>query len=254
MGIIHSHVNMGVFFSGTDTSTLHEYAKLSNYCISIIVNNKGDIIGKAAFPCVTKVVTSAPSYKNHNGEWVNIKTGKSETENITIKEVELDVVFNIDDNFIKNTEHIISSSYRNDYTKKGNITNDGEYKKSYTPHTHITSQYKKDEKNNFICKCLLLDEDSEITNVEQCLNHIKKELTNLDFVMYQSFIQDNIESYYKTATSKSFVVSSYILPFLKECLVILRDYTQDSKFNEIAEIVYDAISDYIESEENIKWY
>ena len=46
MGHIHSHHNMGVFFSGTDQSEIEDNSENHNFYLSIIVNNKGDIIGK----------------------------------------------------------------------------------------------------------------------------------------------------------------------------------------------------------------
>jgi hypothetical protein len=48
MGLIHSHNNMGVFFSGTDTATLQEQAPLYKKFLSVIVNNRMDIVAKLA--------------------------------------------------------------------------------------------------------------------------------------------------------------------------------------------------------------
>lgn len=41
MGLIHSHNNMGTFFSGTDTATLKEEGRDRNNFVSLIVNNAG---------------------------------------------------------------------------------------------------------------------------------------------------------------------------------------------------------------------
>lgn len=48
-GCIHSHNNMGVFFSGTDTSTLLEQAFIHNFFVSVIVNNAFDKIAKISY-------------------------------------------------------------------------------------------------------------------------------------------------------------------------------------------------------------
>lgn len=48
-GCIHSHNNMGVFFSGTDTSTLLEQAFIHNFFVSVIVNNNFDKIAKISY-------------------------------------------------------------------------------------------------------------------------------------------------------------------------------------------------------------
>lgn len=49
---IHSHHNMSVFFSGTDSMELKNNAKNHRFYLSIVVNNKGDIIGRLVFNSV----------------------------------------------------------------------------------------------------------------------------------------------------------------------------------------------------------
>ena len=48
-GLIHSHVNMGVFFSGEDMSELQDNAKFYDFYLSLIVNNKSQMTAKIAF-------------------------------------------------------------------------------------------------------------------------------------------------------------------------------------------------------------
>lgn len=48
-GNIHSHNNMGTFFSGTDNSDLQENARHHNFYLSLIVNNKLDATAKIGF-------------------------------------------------------------------------------------------------------------------------------------------------------------------------------------------------------------
>lgn len=97
MGIIHSHVNMDVFFSGTDTTTLNEYAKLSNYCLSFIVNNAGKMIAKVAYPIKKDYSGGKKMYKNVNGEWVEL----SKVENLESFEI-----VSIDLKIVKETEYL----------------------------------------------------------------------------------------------------------------------------------------------------
>lgn len=54
-GCIHSHNNMSVFFSGTDTSTLLEQAFIHNYFVSLIINNNYDKIAKISYKGTRKV-------------------------------------------------------------------------------------------------------------------------------------------------------------------------------------------------------
>ena len=45
-GLIHSHNNMGVFYSGTDEDEIKTNSKAHNFYLSVVVNNRLDIIGK----------------------------------------------------------------------------------------------------------------------------------------------------------------------------------------------------------------
>ena len=48
-GLIHSHNNMAVFFSGTDEKEIETNSKAHNYYLSMVVNNKLDMIAKVGF-------------------------------------------------------------------------------------------------------------------------------------------------------------------------------------------------------------
>jgi len=58
MGHIHSHHNMGVFFSGTDTSEIVENSQRQSRYLSLIVNNKNQMTAKIAFRAIQKSVSS----------------------------------------------------------------------------------------------------------------------------------------------------------------------------------------------------
>lgn len=60
-GMIHSHQNMGVFFSGTDMDELKENHDKYEMYLSVIVNNMTDICAKIAFPVKRKVKTKSTS-------------------------------------------------------------------------------------------------------------------------------------------------------------------------------------------------
>jgi len=57
MGHIHSHNNMTVFFSGTDTDEIYTNSEHHNYYLSLIVNNNNDMTAKIAFRAVQKSLT-----------------------------------------------------------------------------------------------------------------------------------------------------------------------------------------------------
>jgi hypothetical protein len=50
MGHIHSHNNMNVFFSGTDNDELLDNAPNYNYYLSLIINNKHEMVARTAIP------------------------------------------------------------------------------------------------------------------------------------------------------------------------------------------------------------
>lgn len=59
-GLIHSHNNMAVFFSGTDDEELSKNSKAHNYYLSVVVNNKLDIVGRVAITASAKEIITAP--------------------------------------------------------------------------------------------------------------------------------------------------------------------------------------------------
>lgn len=65
-GHIHSHCNMSVFFSGTDTGELYGNAPNHNLYLSLIVNNKNEMCARIAFQAVQKKITL--QYKDERGK------------------------------------------------------------------------------------------------------------------------------------------------------------------------------------------
>jgi len=55
--LCHSHVNMEVFFSGTDTNTLMKAGEKINHFVSLIVNNRGEMTAK-----ITRKMHYTPAY------------------------------------------------------------------------------------------------------------------------------------------------------------------------------------------------
>ena len=58
-GLIHSHNNMAVFFSGTDEKEIETNSKAHNYYLSMVVNNKLDIIAKVGFVAEAEYLVEA---------------------------------------------------------------------------------------------------------------------------------------------------------------------------------------------------
>jgi hypothetical protein len=85
-GHIHSHNNMGVFFSGTDNEELGENCGYHNFYLSLIVNNKNEMCAKIAFKAKIKSeTTSKLVFKNQEGKDIEkVLTGTKESENIFV--------------------------------------------------------------------------------------------------------------------------------------------------------------------------
>lgn len=185
MGIIHSHIDMNVFFSGTDTSTLHKYAALSNFCISIIVNNAGDITGKVAYLVKNKTKSYLSEYMNEEGDWISSNLEEKEEENNVIVEVPLTFSFELDNLFNDRVETIIKKA-KEEQKKATGFMQDGSYKNtySYKPFTHpsVKSEGSADTKPkysrylllNFLCKILENDPYSLNSGIVQALDKFYK--------------------------------------------------------------------------------
>jgi hypothetical protein len=93
-GLIHSHNNMGVFFSGTDMSELEDNYDKFNMYVSLIVNNDMEFCAKGAFTGKRKtskeINTETITYIKANGEWLENKSSNKEIEDL---EEELMLVF-----------------------------------------------------------------------------------------------------------------------------------------------------------------
>lgn len=79
IGHIHSHNNMGTFFSGTDMDELSDNAENHNFYLSLIVNNKMDFKAKIAYIIKPNVQTSYVSKDETGLEYgVPIKLSSSD--------------------------------------------------------------------------------------------------------------------------------------------------------------------------------
>jgi len=85
MALIHSHVNMGVFFSGTDTDELQDNAGSFDFYLSLIVNNAGNRCAKVAFVAKEEKKSSiVTKFKNTLLEMVQIAKEESSDEEVLI--------------------------------------------------------------------------------------------------------------------------------------------------------------------------
>ena len=112
MGLIHSHNNMSVFFSGTDTATLQEQAPLYKKFLSIIVNNRMDIVAKLAVYTESDITnnTEIISITNYQDiDYTNNKINNNSKITKTYKEKE---VWVYDCDIIKEGKEIVDEEFK----------------------------------------------------------------------------------------------------------------------------------------------
>lgn len=82
-GHIHSHHNMQSYFSGTDNQELMDNCVNHSYYVSVVVNNRNDIVGRIAIPGKRKVVSSSNySFSGILGNVITIPREVNDEENV----------------------------------------------------------------------------------------------------------------------------------------------------------------------------
>lgn len=112
MGLIHSHNNMSVFFSGTDTATLQEQAPLYKKFLSVIVNNRLDIVAKLAVYTESDIINNTEIISTTNYQdidYTNKKINNSSKITKTFKEKE---VWVYDCDIIKEGREIVDEEFK----------------------------------------------------------------------------------------------------------------------------------------------
>lgn len=96
---------MAVFFSGTDNEELAENAPNYEYYLSLIVNNKGDMMAKVAFMGEQEINTPSFTFKGLKGKKHIIK-GEKKVEP-SVFTIDMDIYYLLDGVFLEQTEEIM---------------------------------------------------------------------------------------------------------------------------------------------------
>lgn len=146
---IHSHQNMEVFFSGTDMQELEDNSAHHNMYLSIIVNNRMDIIANLAFRGKITIDIEVPCIvEDERGNKFQIQRDKIVGTKEKMFYYECDIVRpnvsqTLDDTFIKNVESIIEKADRKSVsTYKGPTTIS-----PVTPLSTYSKDIKEEEKD-----------------------------------------------------------------------------------------------------------
>lgn len=112
MGLIHSHNNMSVFFSGTDTATLQEQAPLYKKFLSIIVNNRMDIVAKLAVYTESDITNNTEIISITNYQDIDYTTKKINNNSKTTKVFKEKEVWVYDCDIIKEGREIVDEEFK----------------------------------------------------------------------------------------------------------------------------------------------
>lgn len=182
VGHIHSHHNMAVFFSGTDTEELHENSENHNLYLSLIVNNRLDFKAKLAFRAEAMSTTGVLPYiaKDENGNPFQVSEAefKIKKEKLFVYDCDIEVPNHkptVTEYFLKKVADILKPKHVTNYHNKGwkNKSNQGgnnwnrnkqqsKTKRLY-PHSEnaLANQYSKkkvyDEQDNKAYKQFMKD-------------------------------------------------------------------------------------------------
>lgn len=92
IGHVHSHHDMGAFFSGTDNDELMENVDKHNYYVSLIVNFSGNYVAKVAFLSEVKTLTQM-HYTNDHGE-LQLSEEESVTKTMVVTNMNISLEYN----------------------------------------------------------------------------------------------------------------------------------------------------------------
>jgi hypothetical protein len=122
IGLIHSHNNMSVYFSGVDDEELEDNAGSHNYYLSLIVNNTFDLCARVAQE-VTSEEKVVVNYRRRNseGKVIDFKKEEQIVEDKKVIFYDCDITTEenkplFDDFFMKNFESVIEKNSKPSYT------------------------------------------------------------------------------------------------------------------------------------------
>ena len=107
---IHSHNNMKSYFSGTDMDELVENSEFHNYYLSIVVNNRNEIVGKVGFRGAG-VDNAIYECNTGNGNPYKLSAATNKTIQFVYDcDIEIEDAINVGEDFEKRTTAIITKS------------------------------------------------------------------------------------------------------------------------------------------------
>jgi proteasome lid subunit RPN8/RPN11 len=240
-GLIHTHHNMGAFFSGTDISELSENCKHFNYYISLVVDFKKTYKCKVFFPSMTTTIQKS-TFKGKSGEPLTVNIKKEEeviligdldisfeeevipeswlVERVTTLQKPKPVAKNF--NFTpfphtSNEKLKRSSVGLYDYSNKGIYDDCGDYDTFYDnlkKSSNITG-------SEFLSALILLDADSNQYTAEQAIVAVEND-KDFDLKLYLNAFDLNIEIVHQSLFKESDNITKHCIEAL-DTLVSIED-------------------------------
>lgn len=204
-GLIHSHNNMSVFYSGTDQDELMTNSKSHNFYLSVVVNNKLDIIGRVGISGTAETTVNT-YYKglDEKGNLYTLSPTKLKVKREKLYYIDCDMIYDkvkpfIDEEFTNNVKTIMNPvksynpkkstpNYRED-KKYPSLKSDWDYmnyqqkvyndmppvttkkKNSFNSKLKVTKEESMDEFiysecENFLIRCFGFDDEETFENME----------------------------------------------------------------------------------------
>lgn len=158
-GHIHSHNNMGVFFSGTDTTEIVDNSEHYDYYLSLIVNNRNEMCAKIAFRgTVIEEIKKSIIY-NKFSSLVNSEPQQSKVEKTVVFVYDCNIqgadpVFDVDEKFVSRynevkQEKLKSSTSNGSFAYSGSVYSSTGYR--YSPlnkERQLTVPFTEEDEDN----------------------------------------------------------------------------------------------------------
>lgn len=105
-----SHHNMSTYFSSTDNAELYDNSEVYNYYLSLIVNNRYEMVARVAYREFEEIEgVSNITRRDKYGNFIKVKKEKTKQVTYKVKYIDCKIIkekFEVDDNFVKRYEKL----------------------------------------------------------------------------------------------------------------------------------------------------
>lgn len=252
MGHIHSHNTFEPFFSGEDDSELCDNAQFHNYYLSLIVNNKNNMVARLAYHVkVQSKITSIYTHRDTDGKEVSMEIPA---------EREYGLLYYYDCNVIRpvSVDDVLFDSYqkaiaiKNERVAKAKVAADEARAKvksytpgSYVPPTQLYLNYNKNTTQEATRnKQLTKKERKQLRKLEEATRNNKVSsaiISSIDPDVYsmmvkwlsQDFVMEDTLPKVMESISGSTVAEVDMQMYLEHVMENIEDYYMDAYPNDI---------------------